>query len=771
MFSRLSCLGLLAASTLFADSSVAIGFGEPKVLKLDWSTRSLQVQDLNGDGLQDMAVINNDTAQIELLYQLDSKKPRDEKKQTIERNRWEPVLSDAGFVSDKITIGFPIFDLGVGDLNNDGLLDLAYTARDVPLTIRFQSETGQWLDTQEFDGFDTLGWNSTLKVSDVDGDGCADLVLLAEDAVRVFSQNDLGKLQEAEVYFVTGENPFNLELEDVTGDGLAEICYISTEGKQSLVLREQLKEGGFGAERRFLFDRPVRMFAPISQGKGKPVRFSTVDSRSGALEFFDIKSANEAHGKRPLEGVQAQIYPVFKMTKESALYAFADLDGDGEEDLQVANPEGSEWMVFMKEDGRFQASKSFPTFSGISSLAGGRFFREKNEVVIALSLGEKTLGVSRYDKSGRLSFPRLLEVAEGEPLVCEAINLDGDEFDELVIVQKVEECMRLVVAKPVQREKFTSEWEVILQIDLPEVRRKPEAIRALDVFGDRGVGLMLFVPREPPVFLASGEGGEPYALNIVAARSSIRESLLKEITPSQVSEIDVDGDGNKELVAARSGFARALSFDGDSLEMVDQFNSRRSSDQITAIIPSIVDGVAESLVLYVPEEGELQFLVRDDDGVLRYRDTEKVGSIDLSGWKKLEGKGSNDDAYILFGEDRFWYFARHAYSWKREVGETYETDLEDIYFSYIQAGDFLRDGKIDIIAIDGKEHVVEILAGDSDGWQSQMYWEIFEQNMHYQGRSGGKLEPRQTVIADLNGDGRLDFSFLIHDRIIYYPQE
>jgi hypothetical protein len=43
--------------------------------------------------------------------------------------------------------------------------------------------------------------------------------------------------------------------------------------------------------------------------------------------------------------------------------------------------------------------------------------------------------------------------------------------------------------------------------------------------------------------------------------------------------------------------------------------------------------------------------------------------------------------------------------------------------------------------------------------------------MHYQGRTGAKLEPREAVVADLNGDGRLDFAFLIHDRIIVYPQE
>ena len=46
------------------------------------------------------------------------------------------------------------------------------------------------------------------------------------------------------------------------------------------------------------------------------------------------------------------------------------------------------------------------------------------------------------------------------------------------------------------------------------------------------------------------------------------------------------------------------------------------------------------------------------------------------------------------------------------------------------------------------------------------HWEIFQQNMHYQGRSGGNLEPRQILIAELNGDDLLDFAFLVHDRVL-----
>lgn len=773
-----SLTGFLPAATAallcmsaHGQTEASFGFGEPKVIKLDWGTRALQVADLDGDGLTDMAVINNDTAQIDLLYQRKGNAPRSEPKRSIERERWQPVFEDAHFDAEKVTVGFPMFDLGVGDLNGDGLVDLAYTARDVPLTIRFQGEDGQWIAMQEFDGFDTLGWNSTLKVADVDGDGRKEVVLLTPAAVRVFSQGETGDLQEADIYFLTGENPFNLEVEDLTGDGLAEICYVTTEGKQSLVMREHLKAGGFGAERRFLLERPIRMFAPFVESESEASRFISVDSRSGGLEFLEIMPAHMAHGNLPLEGMQPQIYPLFKKEKEGACFAFGDLNGDGERDLQVANPAGAELMVFQKEDGRFVASKRFPTFSAISSLGAGRFFESKSETVVALSLEEKTLGLSQLDSGGRVTFPRLIEVGRGAPLVCEVVDLDQDGYDELALVNESKSGMQLVIARPAARQEFSSEWEVLLQMDLPDMRRKPTHIRALDVFGQRGVGLMLFIPREAPVLLAPIEGDESYALEIVGERSSVRESLLKDVSPAQVSAIDVDGDGRPELVAGRKGFARAIRLSEGALEMVDQYNARRSSDEVAAVIPAVDADGLQGLVLYVPKEGELQFLSREADGVLRYRHSEEVGTMALSGWSQLADLEEAEDTYILYGEDRFWYFAAHADSWTCEVGGSYETGLEAVYFSHVATADFDADGRLDLVAVDGNEHVVEILRHATDGMRSQMHWEIFEQNMHYQGRTGAKLEPRQTVTADFNQDGRMDFAFLIHDRIIFYLQE
>ena len=65
----LSLTGFLPAATAallcmsaHGQTEASFGFGEPKVIKLDWGTRALQVADLDGDGLTDMAITPNPPA-------------------------------------------------------------------------------------------------------------------------------------------------------------------------------------------------------------------------------------------------------------------------------------------------------------------------------------------------------------------------------------------------------------------------------------------------------------------------------------------------------------------------------------------------------------------------------------------------------------------------------------------------------------------------------------------------------------------------------------
>ncbi len=773
--SRLRNRTLVAGACVFgvvlqlaAAEETAFSFGDPEVLKLDWATRSLNVSDLNGDGLNDLAVIDQDTAQIELLYQRSADAGQASEKQRLSRNRWDPVLEDARFDSEGISVGFPVFDLSVGDLNGDGRDDLAYTAREVPLTIRYQGESGNWTELREFDNFEALGWVNTVKIADINGDGRSELVVIAADALRVFEHDEAGRLTEPEVYYLTGENPYNLMLEDVTGDGLTDVLYITANGKQSLALREQLPDGGFGPERRFVFDRPVRGVTALPGKRGEAVHFCSVDSRSGALEFFRLERDAKENGAGELEA-PPEIYPIFKKGRSSASYAMGDVNGDGRDDMLIANPAEAEVVLFLKEPDGFLAPKTFPSFSAISAMTCGRFFKDRAERIVMVSAEEKTMGLSHQDEGGRLSFPRALSIGDGDPLVCEAVDLDRDGYDELALISESGGKYELMLARPVNRKDVDSEWEVVAQQKLDGVKRKPSGILTVDIFGKERNGLMVFVPREAPLLYAAGKE-RPVVLAEVAQSSTIRQSLLKDIQRSQVSVFDVDANGVNELVVGREGYARALRVTGDDLEMVDQFNARRGDDVVSAVVPLTADGTEDRLMFYVAGAGEFQFLQRDADGVFRYEHTDKAGQIDLIEWTSVPSKSPSRE-FIFAGESQFWLLPERADRWSRVVEDSYETDLEDVHFSHVQGGDFDGDGALELIAVDGQTHVVEVLSHDTEGWKSRMYWEIFEQNMHYQGRTGGNLEPRQVLISDLNGDGHLDFSFLIHDRILLYPQE
>ena len=266
------------------------------------------------------------------------------------------------------------------------------------------------------------------------------------------------------------------------------------------------------------------------------------------------------------------------------------------------------------------------------------------------------------------------------------------------------------------------------------------------------------------------QDGKIDSLQEVAADSPIRQNLLKEIQPSQVSCFDVTGDGENELVVGRKGYARALKVVDNTFEMVDQFNARQGEDEISVVIPLYQGDTVEQLLFYVSGSGELQRLQRNADGVFRYQDSEEVGQIDVLGWSALKAANKARD-YVFYGDAQFWLLPASSQSWTKQVNGSYETELEDVHYTHLEAADFNGDGALELLAVDGQKHVVELLTEQDGAWSNLMYWEIFEQNMHYQGRQGGKLEPRQVVVADLTGDGRLDFAFLIHDRILFYPQD
>ncbi|MCA9094123.1 MAG: hypothetical protein KDA68_11590 [Planctomycetaceae bacterium] len=86
-------------------------------------------------------------------------------------------------------------------------------------------------------------------------------------------------------------------------------------------------------------------------------------------------------------------------------------------------------------------------------------------------------------------------------------------------------------------------------------------------------------------------------------------------------------------------------------------------------------------------------------------------------------------------------------------------------------GDLNHDGNPDLALIDTKSHRVEIVTYFSGvGLRSGLSFKLFDSKTLTREKTDD-LEPRESAIADVTGDGLADLLLLTHDRLLLYPQD
>ena len=735
----------------------------PEVAKLDWNTRSLVTGDLNNDGLQDLALINNNRAKIELLYQQDPKNPQKTASRRVRKNRWEPILEDSRFRRESIINGSYLYALALGDLNGDETVDLIYTGSHDPLTVRYQDKDSFWNETWTYGELEPLQWTSTLLVWDVNLDQREDLLVLAKEKILVFYQTASGELSEPETIRIAGEKSIGLNVSDINGDQLPDIFYIVASDRRALRLRFQLRGGGFGPELALPLETAtanLKFWELDSNGKRV---FAHIQARSRLMEIFSIE---EVEGGAQ-ETFQPRSYMIGTTSRSPAIYAMGDFNNNDRQDLVVADPKGARVILYLQEpEGTFAEPVSFSSFSSISGLASGDFDGSGRDSIVVVSEREGIVGVSQLSQSGRFSFPDLLEL-KGEPVCATAGDLDGDHVFEILVVEKIERDYELSVYTALRGKSYSRGSSH----SLSEIRRNPSALKLFDLNGDSRLDVVVLVPREASQFLVQEKGGE---FSEVAVNSAIRKGLLTDLQLADLGAGDLNGDGVDELIIATEGFARSIRLNGEgNLEIIDQYNARQSADRIRGPIVYDLDRDGESDLLFYHQPAQsIQLLKRDASGVYRYDSSFEVGDIELVSNELVELGKENETHLMFFGKDRFWVVPLNGPRWQAEMISTYETELKEIKYTSLEIGDLNADGIKEVMAIDAKSHILEILREDpEEGWTSALHFTIFDEDLHFKGRRGAALEPRETVVADLNGDGKEDFAFLIHDRVLLYYQD
>jgi len=796
-------------STSLDDISAYYGFREIEIIKLDWGVKDLRIADLNGDGRNDILVVNNTKAKIELLIQKETIGPG-ETEVAVDPNDIDvnTITPPTRFEKQSIAISEKVYSLVCGDLNSDGMMDLAFYGEPKGLYVILQK-----IDRTETDKSKSLSWetrkkikiddglltSNMLAIADLNNDDANDLALAGRDSVYVVVQKDDGSLAEP-VKYPTSAQTLSVKAGDLNGDNINDLILVTNNMEKPVHVRFGLKTGQLGPQVQFFIERPFTFnLHNIDDIAGDEIL--TIDGRSRRLICYKFTSGNRKDSDWPI-----LFYPLASGEEDTKRdLATGDFDGNGLVDVTISDPGAAELIFYKQTPGIGLAEPvRFPAFADITSLSAADIDGDGKTELGVLSVKEKVLGLTKFEDD-RLTFPQPVDLT-GEPVAMELADVDNDGSVDCLYISTDSSNIRTLrtiynlsasekrqadLAKGSGKKSQIAEkvGETGHALELKKLTSNPDGLKVLDVDQDGLQDVLIFVSYEPPILVRQIEKGKFEVVDSPKAQAS----LIKDASLRSITIANVDNKAGKELLVVQKNFARSLVFSqGRNWSVIDQYNAKSTENQISAVAAFDIYGEGlegprkagtqsrPAILLLDGRKGQLQILKAGDDKTYRVEKEMDIGKWNAAVHLKMLFEpltGKRTKSLMLFDSGKFALItplsdgnvAQHL-----EQSFSYETKIKDGLYGNLTAGDINYDGRTDIIMIEYKNNHIEILALDA-GLKPipAMRFKIFEQKSYRDSRGPSKpsVEPRELKVADVTNDGKDDLVTVIHDRIIIYPQD
>ena len=755
------------------------GFEEIEIVKLDWGILGLTVVDFNGDGRNDIAVVNNRKAKIEILVQKEAIGPG-ETQIAVDANDVDinEITPPTRFDKQPIAVPQKIYTLECGDLNSDGLADLAFYGEPKGLYVILQKpgegEAGKpkqlnWRTRKKIKIDDGLAIRRALVCADLNNDGADDLALAGRDGIYIVLQKDNGSLAEPVKYPVSAQT-LSVQVRDLNGDEINDLVLVTSDADKPVHVRFGLETGQLGPQVQFFIERPFEFTLGDLDGDAGD-EILTIEGTSGRLVCYKYASEKGEDTDWPI-----LYYPLASGeggTKRDL--ALGDFDGDGLADVTIGDPGAAELILYKQTKGAGLAEPvRFPAFADIVNLSAADVDNDGKTELAILSIKEKVIGLSRF-ADDRLSFPEPLDL-KGEPVAMELSDVDNDGAADCVYVSKDANGLRAVRVSY----RLAAVGDDREALKLEKLKADPDGLKVVDVDHDGLQDVLIFVSYELPILVRQMEKGK---FEVVESGTS-QASLIKNANLRSIAVADVDGKAGDELILAQKNFARSLIFaDGKRWRVVDQYNAKDRENQISAVGVFDIAGEGEesrpAIVLLDGQKGQLQILRAKEDKTYRFARELEVGKWNSAAHLKMllaSLSGREAQSILLFDSEKFALItppSAEAMPQHLERQFSYETKIKNGRYGNLVAGDINSDDRADLIMVESKRSHFEILGLDSGlAPIPAMRFKIFEQKSYAQTKlAGAAVEPRELIIADVTGDGKNDLVTVIHDRIIIYPQD
>jgi gliding motility-associated-like protein len=373
---------------------------------VDFSTGTypwnVAVGDIDGDGKPDMVIINNGGASV-----------------SVYRNTSNSGSITSGSFSEKVdfTTGGGPYGVTLQDIDGDGKLDLALVNSSNVSIFRNTSTPGS-ITASSFAGRVDFPAGSSMSVdfSDIDGDGKPDMVF-QNGIIGTFSVcrniSTPGSIVEGsfetKVDFATGNNPQDVGIADIDGDGKPDIVTVNNTSNTVSVFRNtsisgSINSGSFAAKVDFTTGSGPRnvIFGDIDDD-GKPDMVVVNNDGQSVSVFRNTSTSGSINSGSFAEKVD------FTTGTSPNGISIGDVNGDGRPDLIITNY-GSNTVSVLKNT---STSGSITTSS----------FATK----VDLTTGSGPIGIAIADVNGD-GRPDLAIVNTGSNTVSVIQNIMSDSY-------------------------------------------------------------------------------------------------------------------------------------------------------------------------------------------------------------------------------------------------------------------------------------------------------------------------------------------------------
>ena len=743
------------------------GFTGPEIYPIDDGISLLHSADLDGDGLNDLIAVNNLRSKINLLYNRTGKTNQAADAKPPVKLDLNELPPDARFRIDSVPVDEHVGAMVVADLNGDGRPDIAFFGDGKDLEVIYNLGTNGWSDPKRWHIDDGQLTPNALAEGDLNGDGRTDLVLLGDNGSLYFlAQNADHTLAEPQKIPYAG-TPKAVQIVDVDADGKKDLLLVDFDSPTPFRFRLQNSSGQLGPEIYFKVP-PIRSFDADNLGGDAKNYLVTIAQSSGRAEVSQFTRQPSEVLSGALHQGQFQVLPLNKTDTAQRGLLWADVNGDGRPDLLVAEPASGQLSVYLQQaDGSLAPAKIFPTLAGVSQIAAADLNGNGKPDIFLLSQDERAVGVTQFDKNGRLPFPTLLPL-DGKPLVMAIGALKPGAKPTLAII----------VDKDGQRSLVTraADGKMKTQKLSDSFKSNPASFTIEDVNQDGLADLVVLIPYEKVKILLQKSGGDFDEVDVDPPGGALEQPWL--------ASADVDGDGRAELLLPQKNFVRAVVLEpGDKIQgstnqpgwvfrVKDQINGAESDSRIVGAT-SVQNGKNSppAIFLFDAEHKQLTLCERDATGVWQIVHNIELPATDFASVQTVALGGKNVQSIAFLGQNTVAWLALAGDVWDFTALDGYETPIKDGYLNDVVAGDLTGSGRKDLVFMETAKNYLDLVSfSPNHKLVPADRWQVFEQHT-FRGRDNAMPEPREALVADVTGDRKNDLIVIVHDRILVYPQE